>query len=437
MTYIWWADSLLVALAKARFVLGIQKQYEGQIQVGKTLPPQYACALVLLEKALTDLFEGQLLDLVQLRHISKTFEKKSCGREGKHPSQAREEMFRTRPLLWNVIQLPLKRKTNPGSRWFLSFVDYLVAHDTDNDQAPVDDLLALHFSNMMVADDILAAVQSHRPRPDVADDDETLLQWMQAKGNTSGRKPTGFCLWQGTRGWPSLKPILDLPLPSSKLSRTAMTQHKDIRHAAEQIWDSLGDLLRSDFSPKGTDVEYPEIMARYTHTQKYKDDVEHEYRRFEQALTDKDSYGPNPFTWYQLTFIPQRRRRHVVHRHLGPPHPNPFIESRPKIKTRKAEVDSTTFGEADGSRHATEPPVSRFTVQVKRETKEIFDKMYPIPGAQLSDVSWEEFVAAMVDTGCSIKPSRGSAFTFTNIRDRKASLSSIDAILIQPSIQTG
>ncbi|KAK4956758.1 hypothetical protein LTR10_006286 [Elasticomyces elasticus] len=432
--YIWWADLLKMALINARFVRGVQKQYEGEIHVGKALPLRYACALLTLEKALTDLFEGQLMDLTQLLNTSKTFDDYYSS-ERKLTAQTREEMLRTHPLLWNVVQLSRKQETSPRYRWYLSFVDYLMARGTEKGQVTVDDQLALHFSNMMIVDDILAAIRSHRPRPDVAKDNETLLQWTKARGNSSGRKQTGFWLWKGTREWPSLKPIFDLPQPSDKLSRTAMTQHKDIRRAVEQFWDSLGDMLESDFPPT---AECPEIMVRYTHTQKYKDDVENEYRRFEQAVTAKEETqtrraqeSTKPYGDAPLPLLFQGTD--------WPASPKPRVEIKVKSKTRKTADDSTTFGEADDSRRAIDSPTSRLTLQVKRRTKDIFDQMYPAPGAHLSDISWEDFVAAMVDAGCSVEPSRGSAFSFKDMKNSRGSMtfhrrhpvSTVDPIMLK------
>ncbi|KAK5740631.1 hypothetical protein LTR17_004436 [Elasticomyces elasticus] len=437
LTYILWADLLHLALARARFVCAIQKHYRGQIHVGKALPLPYACALSLLEEAFADLFEGQLSDLIRLQVYTKTFGDHYV-KDQERSGPTREELLRSRPLLWNAQQLPLKQKTSPGSRWFLSFVDYLMARDMETGQAPVDDHLALHFSNMIVANDVLASVRSHRPRADVAADNEMLqqLRQLQPAGNTSGMKQSGFCMWQGTQEWPSLKPIFDLPQPFDKLSRTAMTQHKDIRRAVEQFWDSLGDMLESDFPP--THAECPEIMVRYTHTQKYKDDVENEYRRFEQAVTAKEE-------------TQARRAQELTKPYADAPPPSlfkgtdwpaslkPRVEPRVKSKTRKADDDSTTFGGEDDSRRAIDSPTPRLTLQVKRHTKEIFDQMYPAPGAHLSDISWEDFVAAMVDAGCSVEPSRGSAFSFKDMKNSRGSMtfhrrhpvSTVDPIMLK------
>ncbi|KAK3656875.1 hypothetical protein LTR56_002856 [Elasticomyces elasticus] len=215
-----------------------------------------------------------------------------------------------------------------------------------------------------------------------------------------------------------------------------MTQHKELRRAVEQFWDSLGDMLRSDSPP--TDAECPEIMVRYTHTQKYKDDVENEYRRFEQAVTAKEEtqarraqQSTKPYADAPAPLLFQGTD--------WPASPKPRVEIRVKSKTRKADDDSTTFGEADESRPTIDSPTPRLTLQVKRHTKEIFDQMYPAPGAHLSDISWEDFVAAMVDAGCSAEPSRGSAFSFKDMKNSKGSMtfhrrhpvSTVDPIMLK------
>ncbi|KAK5715019.1 hypothetical protein LTR15_010435 [Elasticomyces elasticus] len=426
LTYILWADLLQLALARARFARVIQKQYRGLIQVGRALPLPYACALSLLEEAFADLFEGQLSDLIRLQVYTKTFGDHYV-KDQERSGPTREELLRSRPLLWNAQQLPLKQKTSPSSRWFLSFVDYLMARDMETSQPPVDDHLALHFSNMIVVSDVLASVRSHRPRADVAADNEMLqqLRQLQPAGNTSGMKQSGFCMWQGTQEWPSLKPFLDLPLPTNKISRLNMTQHQNLRRAAEQFWDSLADLLRSDIQASGADVNHPkspELMVRYGHTQKYKEEVEDEYRSFERAIVNKEE-------------AQARRARQSSELHanvlscplwqsgVSTPSAISNLEHKVKVKTRQAAVaDSSSSSEADDSRRSINSPVSRLTLQVRRGSKKVFEKMFPVPGAQLRDVSWETFVAAMVDAGCSVRLNGGSMFTFKDIKNSKASI---------------
>ncbi|KAK4959374.1 hypothetical protein LTR10_004178 [Elasticomyces elasticus] len=154
--YVGWATLFRIATTYTAYTLSIQQRYEGQIQVGKPLPEEYAAALVLLRTHLTNMFQGQMLDLNILQAVSKTFQDQQSNydADGNMVCEfAGEELFQKHPLLHNVIELQHSHPYSFGSTYNLAFIDYLINRESGKER--VDDVFAAHISNMMVVDDVL------------------------------------------------------------------------------------------------------------------------------------------------------------------------------------------------------------------------------------------------------------------------------------------
>ncbi|KAK3070956.1 hypothetical protein LTR53_009516 [Teratosphaeriaceae sp. CCFEE 6253] len=367
------------------------------------------------------------MDLENLMAITKTFQDHLIylGDGKGRLNTSREELFRTQPLLWNIAELQDKYRFSPRPTFYLSFIDHLMA-DRGGTKVRVDALIATHLSNMIVIDDILASIRYHRPAHDVDKDGEIFLRlsWSQPGGQSS-RLQAGFrSRWPGGRSlWPHLQKLLDLPLPSPKISRSSLVRRRDLRHATEAFWDSVAAGLQVQFVGLGfaevTVQEFVKIVG-YTHSQKYETETAEEFARLEQALKEKeeeqarlDSNKPEA----PLVELPSQ---------TWAPESSPAriqVERRQKIKTKAPEPTANSSRNTEeqlATPDGQEPPL---TLIVKFETKALFDRTFSAAaGANQGDIGWETFVAAMVDAGCSATPTGGSAVSFKDVGNTKASI---------------
>ena len=97
---------------------------------------------------------------------------------------------------------------------------------------------------------------------------------------------------------------------------------------------------------------------------------------------------------------------------------SPVRNLKSKQKTRP-EVSSAAAGEALAATvNGLDSDLSNLkmrTIEVNKGTRDLFTQMYDTTSETPGDVNWDDFVAAMVDTGFSVDPCGGSVFTFNNI----------------------
>lgn len=86
----------------------------------------------------------------------------------------------------------------------------------------------------------------------------------------------------------------------------------------------------------------------------------------------------------------------------------PEIPSAERINDRPAMDNDLASDLADLNIH---------TINVDSRTRDLFAQMYDTTSETPGNVDWDDFVAAMVDTGFSVAPGGGSVFTFKHLTD--------------------
>ncbi|KAK4908663.1 hypothetical protein LTR49_022475 [Elasticomyces elasticus] len=425
--YVLWADVMRVALEHAKFAQFVQKPHEDQVKPGKPLPAEYACALKLLEQHLTTVFAGQLKDLRRLRILTRTFEAQNNykgGQIGLCKIESREELFRLDPLLWNVIGLEDNRDREHEPTFYLEYLDYLMSESGDHKRANLDHLLATHISNMTLIDDILTAIRCHRPQPELSSDDELLKRLAKlAPPGLPELIHTGFTNWWPEQDtlWPPLKALLDVPLPAAKLSRASLAQRKDLRRASEAFWTVVTHIMMGRFAAlkESTNQIYGHVqLVMFTWTTDYEKEKIEEEETWERAVRLqeeeqarlKQTISSEPLTEPCLDAW-----------RLGETAQTDYVERKQKAKTRPADAGIALVEEIEEQLHAVHLQEPRVQLAVKAESKELFDGMFT-SSAELADVSWLAFVAAMIDAGCSAVPNGGSAVIFRQTTGTKAAI---------------
>jgi hypothetical protein len=241
LCYSVWADNLHTALIQALCVLEMQEEVGDEVRPGKSLPTEYEVILVLFQRHLEQLFEGQLGDLRCLVPQERSFREHFRVLEGGQPilDTSTEKLFLTNPMLWNMEQLYRKSQSQPPT-FFLAFIDHLMREDTKNEKSRISPLLATHISNMIAIDDILSSLRHHRPLHGVSVDlgklDDFAREQPRALPN---REQTAFGRIYGMKEimWPKLQTFVKLPLPPSEEPAVLLKYLKPLDEASADFWD--------------------------------------------------------------------------------------------------------------------------------------------------------------------------------------------------------
>ncbi|KAK3629155.1 hypothetical protein LTR56_017823 [Elasticomyces elasticus] len=377
MTHVMWALLFTTAIAQVEFVLRIQKRYKDDIRPGKSLPAEYACALVLLETHFKIMHTGQVQDLFALSRMTRTFQDQHTytSEGGVHLETTREELLRTQPLLWAIIELHMETKVDErgytlGTTACLAFIDSLMAGHTGQSNVVMDDQLATHLSNMMVVNDIRSAIQHHMPRPDIKSDDEVL----------------------------------------QRLEKEQPGGHNQLS-VFKEVYIEKGYASYADACPAVT-------LVSLRHTEEVQEHLDPEFCRIERLLSE---YEGDQARAIKATAQPTEELQFLWEADIKS---DTFIpERKQKIKTRRTNNNTSSPNntiEQQLSALSIEP--SRPRLAVKLDSKIIFDRMFTATTG-LGDINWTAFVAAMIDAGCSVIPNGGSLFTFSIAKDdSKASI---------------
>lgn len=241
LCYSVWADNLRTALNQARCVLMMQKEMGGEVRPGKSLPAEYEAILVLFQRHLEQLFEGQRRDLQCMIPQERSFREHYKILDGGRPkfiTQA-EKVFLANPMLWNLEQL-CNDESSQSSTFHLGFVDHLMREDAKNEKSRISPLLATHISNMIAIDDIVSSLRYHRPRHGVSVDISTLARFAESQSRTlPKREQSAFGRVYGMKEimWPKLQAFIKLPLPPSDEPAVVLKHLKPLDQASHDFWD--------------------------------------------------------------------------------------------------------------------------------------------------------------------------------------------------------
>jgi hypothetical protein len=242
LCYSVWADNLRIALKQACCVLVMQEDYEGEVRPGKSLPAEYEAILVLFQRHLEQLFEGQLGDLQCLVPQEKSFREHFRVLESGQPriDTTAEKLFLANPMLWNLNQLYSKNQSQSPT-FHLAFIDHLMREDAKNEKSRISPLLATHISNMIAIDDILSSLRYHRPRHGVSVDAEMLDDFARGQPRTlPNRQQSAFGRLYEMKDeilWPKLQALMKLPLPPSDEPAVLLKHLKPLDKASLDFWE--------------------------------------------------------------------------------------------------------------------------------------------------------------------------------------------------------
>ena len=219
LCYSIWADNFQTALIQALTVFEMQEELDRDVRPGKSLPTEYEAILVLFERHLEQLFQGQLHDLRCLVPQEKAFRNYFDILENGEPKVKlpSEKMLLNNLMLWNLIQLYRKNESHSPT-FHLAFVDHLMCEDAKNEKSRISPLLATHISSMIIVDDILSSLRYHRPHQGASTDDGVLARFGAEQPRTlPAREQSALGRIYGMKDlmWPKLHTFMKLPLPLS------------------------------------------------------------------------------------------------------------------------------------------------------------------------------------------------------------------------------
>lgn len=239
LCYSVWADNLRTALNQARCVLRFQEDCGGEVRPGRSLPAGYEAVLVLFQRHLEELFEGQLHDLRCLVPQEKSFRDYFDLQGDCEPrvNISKEKLLLANPMLWNLNQL-YRKSQSPTIH--LAFIDHLMHEDAKNEKSRISPLLATHVSNMIAVDDIISSLRYHRPQHGVSVDAVTLAEFASSQPRAlPNRKQAAFGRLYGMSKimWPKLQAFLQLPLPPSDEPAVLLKYLRPLDQASLDFWE--------------------------------------------------------------------------------------------------------------------------------------------------------------------------------------------------------
>lgn len=242
LCYSVWADNFQTALLQASSVLNMQERLGHEVCAGKSLPTRYEVVLVLFEKHLKQLFEGQLHDLRCLWPHEKSFQGRFNFLEGGEPklNKSPEKLFLANPMLWNMKQLTDKSESQSPT-FHLAFIDHLMHEDARNEKSRISPLLATHISSMIIVDDILASLRFQRPQQGVSADAGMLARLESEQPRTlPARQQAALGRLYNLKDamWPKLQAFMKLPLPPSDEPAVLLKHLGPLDKAMQDFWDS-------------------------------------------------------------------------------------------------------------------------------------------------------------------------------------------------------
>ncbi|KAK3708895.1 hypothetical protein LTR37_011225 [Vermiconidia calcicola] len=418
--------------AAAREFARTHSQYSQHIEPGKALPKPYAIALRGFEANLRKAFESQADELRRLfarlpgfdRHATHT------GGTGFHVHTEPNVTFRTDPLFWNILSLcqydfDLAR---PAS-FYLEFIGHILPDSDKQEACRVTQKLYDHLSDVAAIDDALSMIRYHRSYTlSSAAETETLI-YTQTDSAYCHKMLYWYtklaCSVESERLWDKLCLFMDLPQPSVVLCRDNLKQVQGLHSALSAYWQQARVVIDAQLIPEeafGDAIIQKNVVRQlsFCSTQECQLLVQREQRSLLQAIEAQEREQRSATGALQEYQTSPRRLPEEIETQFST-----LQITKPKAKVKKRRPLQQTPSESSATSAPTAPnpnvaPVDRLTVSAK--SIGIFHQMFSTYTSIKACTRWEDFVAAMVDAGCSATHNGGSAVTFEDERYGKGSI---------------
>ncbi|KAH0363139.1 hypothetical protein KCU65_g7623, partial [Aureobasidium melanogenum] len=435
LCYSIWADNFQTALLQALSVFEMQEELDGDVCPGKSLPIEYEGTLVLFQRHLEQLFQGQLYDLrclvPQEKAFRNDFDHVLLHTEPKTKLTS-EKLLLANPMLWNLIEL--YRKNDSHSPTFhLAFVDYLMSQDAKNEKSRISPLLATHISCMITVDDILSSLRYHRPQPGASVDEAMLARFGAEQPRTlPNRHQSALGRIYGLKDamWPKLQTFMELPLPPSEEPAVLLKHLRPLDEASHEFWRWVH--VAFDLAIKHSDRPEKELYSNLWYLTMIgtsrietrrtalgyamlgKAAKEHENRKPMHAA--QPSNTPIVVTPFQTTWGEP-----------SAPSAVPLTGTKSKKKTRPSNpsTSSTDDKTQDAELVASPPSPQASSIVVSPKSLILLMHMFTADPSAPGEIYWTDFVSAMADAGCSVMPGGGSCFTFTHVDEKEQKYSMV------------
>lgn len=434
---------------EAEYALKIHRKYEGQVKCGTTLPDEYGSAMRMLQHILNKHFTSQSSRLTDTAIFFPAFADKMSRflhrkPEDRSPWRSRGEErdeFRKDPLVWGLYHL-YDAHVVPGAHdptFVIGLLDSTIRQAPKRDRGKIDQSLHDHLAGMAAVDEVLSALRFHRPcigPPLTTAEVLKLHKERPIRREFQSRIVTGGAVV--SLHYQDLYPLIEqlLGIKSlEKLSQDSIRDFKTAHSALAEFWKIVKDarkVLYEQMSlPKERIEEILKVMSICS-TNEYAAETHRDHEALKKAIREQEAE-------IQMRALRQAKSR----RKILPPPSTPVqtvwgsatetrrqsLTPREKVKTRRSlaenEVpslrrlslhDSATSATDDDSQdHTEEDP----KIEVNSISLDLFHRMFtPIACAKgTASVKWDDFVAALMDAGCTSKQAGGSAVTFMHPGD--------------------
>ncbi|KAG9562656.1 hypothetical protein KCU71_g7209, partial [Aureobasidium melanogenum] len=423
LCYSIWADNFQTALLQALSVFEMQEELGQDVCPGKSLPVPYEGILVLFQRHLEQLFQGQLHDLRCLVPLEKAFRNDFENILVHDEPKTKEKLLLTNPMLWNLIQLYRKNKSHPPT-FHLAFIDYLMCEDAKSQKSRISPLLATHISSMIAVDDILSSLRYHRPQQGASVDEKMLARFGAEQPRTlPAREQSALGRIYGLKDamWPKLQTFLELPLPPSEEPAVLLKHLRPLDEASHEFWRWAHvafalTIKRSD----RPELELYSNLWYLTMIGTAKPERQRTalgYAKLEQAANEQESrkrmQAAEPSKTVSLAGTPLQ----TTWGEPAAPSAVPLTGTKTKKKTRPSKPSTFSIDdkECEAELVTSAPSPQASSVLVSSKSMTLLVRMFTTDPDTPGEIYWTDFVSAMADAGCSIMPGGGSCFTFTHV----------------------
>ncbi|KAK5134453.1 hypothetical protein LTR08_006500 [Meristemomyces frigidus] len=249
--------------AEAERVLAMQIQYRQRIRNGAVHSIDYDLALRQLQFTLElHLFEmvARLRDIVYSINAFPYCVKRYTDRFGLHVSKKPEDIFKSDPLAWNVLELlNYDKDCSLDLSWHVAFIDDVISHATPKERARVDTVLYSQLSNMTAVSDAIISLKSnvphHGPKLDRSHYDTMLinnyafrdysLNQVVIRSLVSLAKPNVQTVCSTLKA--ALKDFLGMPMPKARLTESTSCQVYNLHIGLIGFWSKVRKCAAGSF----------------------------------------------------------------------------------------------------------------------------------------------------------------------------------------------
>ncbi|KAK3716363.1 hypothetical protein LTR37_006513 [Vermiconidia calcicola] len=434
------ADTWDWLLSEAESLLRTQRTYSDKTQVGMPLPEEYLAAITRFEVLLKNQFNRQVEELTDLLCTSQGFERhfQSVGNTYMQTTGS-EKNLKSDFLFWNLSEITgYESELGQRTSFHMECIDEHLSQASYKERGKVSQELYDHLADMATVDGALCALKYHRsrqklykiPRSKTFDPDSIRAYFSEAT-----KVSILQCDEERQSLWEAVETFRNLPLPTRAVNRQTLLRLKNLHGGLSTFWEELRTAVDDKIDDWCREIgrdgrDYAEQVIKMVVTSVFNVSGTPEYRwaleQEQEAILSAIEENEHKL---QAQTASKACKADFGEHFSFPTEPEVPTRLMPKITKTKNKSRPDDASEATSPEHGIElhdkqgqltsvPEV----ITVGAESVRLFEQVFASFTDAKGGAKWVDFVAAMVDAGCSATHTGGSAVTFKNGWEMKGSI---------------